>query len=75
MHIRGRAKRIFKNLGKYPKIHKALFIERNKAWVPKIEEFLKRDKNVVVIVGAGHLVGKQGVINLLQLKGYRATQL
>ena len=46
-----------------------LLDERNKSWIPKIEEAMK-SKPVFVAVGAGHLAGEFGVINLLQKAGY-----
>jgi uncharacterized protein YbaP (TraB family) len=32
------------------------------------------DKNILVIVGAGHLVGPGSVVALLKQKGYRVKQ-
>ncbi len=58
-----------------PSIYKRLLTDRSKSWVPKIEEFLSGDKNVIVIVGAAHLVGKEGVVELLKKKGFKVTQL
>ena len=55
---------------KYPKLHKAILEDRNRNWIPQIEEFLKEDKNVLVIVGAAHLAGEYGLLNLLTEKGY-----
>jgi uncharacterized protein YbaP (TraB family) len=58
-----------------PTLMKRLLTDRNKSWIPRIEEFAQSDKNVVVIVGAGHLVGKEGVVELLKKKGLKVTQL
>jgi len=57
-----------------PAIFQRLVGDRNERWVPKIEEWLRGDKNAVVIVGAGHLVGKDGVVELLRQKGLKVTQ-
>lgn len=46
-----------------------LLDERNKTWVPKIEEAMKA-KSVFVAVGAGHLGGELGMIQLLKDAGY-----
>jgi len=35
---------------------------------------LRRGKNGIVIVGAGHLVGNEGVVELLRKKGLKVTQ-
>jgi uncharacterized protein YbaP (TraB family) len=47
---------------------------RNIDWVNKIEEMMSEDKNILVIVGAGHLVGPDSVVALLKEKGYRVKQ-
>ena len=46
-----------------------LLYNRNKNWVEKLKTILP-DKSVVIAVGAGHLPGSQGVINLLRKAGY-----
>jgi len=46
-----------------------LLYNRNRNWVEKLKTILP-DKSVVVAVGAGHLPGEQGVINLLRKAGY-----
>jgi uncharacterized protein YbaP (TraB family) len=60
---------------KYPAILKKFLADRNRAWLPKIEELLAGDKNVFVVVGMGHLVGTDGVVQLLKKKGIRVEQL
>ena len=66
---------ILKNFEKYPEIYNELLIKRNKKWMSKIVPFLKTDKNYIIIVGAGHLVGKGSLIELLKKKGYSVEQL
>lgn len=58
-----------------PAIYKRLFSDRNARWVPKIQEWMRGGKNVIVIVGAGHLVGKDGVVETLRKSGARVQQL
>ena len=43
--------------------------QRNKNWIPKLEYGMK-EKTLFVAVGAGHLAGEQGVIQLLKNQGY-----
>jgi uncharacterized protein YbaP (TraB family) len=57
-----------------PAVYKRLVTDRNRRWVPQIEEFLNGNKNAIVIVGAAHLVGKEGVVQLLKDKGYKIVQ-
>jgi uncharacterized protein YbaP (TraB family) len=56
-------------------IYEKLVIERNRKMVSKIEEYLKEKETFFVIVGAGHLVGNQGIIELLKGKGFLLEQL
>jgi hypothetical protein len=58
-----------------PTIYKRLVADRSLSWIPKIEELLGGKNNAIVIVGAAHLVGKDGVVELLKKKGYKITQL
>lgn len=46
--------------------------DRNIKWIPKIGEF-SREHSVFYGVGAAHLGGEQGVINLLKKAGYKVT--
>ena len=55
-------------------IMKKFLTDRNLSWVPQIEALAKGTNNAVVIVGAGHLVGKEGVVELLKQKGCKVTQ-
>ena len=63
-----------KSFEKHPGLRDKLLIQRNKRWVSGIEALMKENKNVVVIVGAGHLVGPDSLVDLLQKKGLRVTQ-
>ena len=51
-----------------------LLYRRNKNWVAKLKNLLPA-KSLLVAVGAGHLPGDQGVINLLRKAGYTLTPL
>jgi uncharacterized protein YbaP (TraB family) len=41
----------------------------------RIEDFLQRKESYFLIVGAGHLVGDRGIIEILSRKGYLIEQL
>lgn len=49
-----------------------LLDKRNQNWIPKIEELIKKKKTFIA-VGAGHLGGENGVLRLLEKKGYKLT--
>lgn len=46
-----------------------LLYDRNKKWIPKIEKMIEKHPSFIA-VGAGHLLGESGVIQLLRAKGY-----
>jgi uncharacterized protein YbaP (TraB family) len=49
-----------------------LLFNRNRNWVEKLKSIFSQ-KTVVVAVGAGHLPGEKGVINLLRKEGYTVS--
>jgi uncharacterized protein YbaP (TraB family) len=49
-----------------------LLYHRNQNWVKKLKELLP-SKSLLIAVGAGHLPGEQGVINLLRKEGFTLT--
>lgn len=48
---------------------KIMLDDRNANWIPKIEKSI-HEKSTFIAVGAAHLGGKNGVLNLLKAKGY-----
>ncbi|HEX2242679.1 MAG TPA: TraB/GumN family protein [Gammaproteobacteria bacterium] len=67
-------KHLLAGMRDYPEIHQKVIEDRNRRWLPQIEELLSRGGNALVVVGAAHLVGKNGVIQLLKSRGYRVEQ-
>ena len=59
----------------YPDLYTTLLAERNREWLPKIEHYLKTPEKEFVLVGVGHLVGKDGIIEDLRQRGYKITKL
>ncbi len=53
----------------------ALLGARNRAWVPVIEEAAAAHPRVLVAAGASHLPGEEGVLRLLEVRGWRITRL
>ena len=58
-----------------PQMYQRLLVERNKNWMPKIEVLFARPGRALVVVGAAHLVGPDGVLATLRAKGYTVEQL
>jgi uncharacterized protein YbaP (TraB family) len=57
-----------------PELYRLLTTDRNRRWLPRITALLNGDDNCLVIVGALHLIGHDGVIELLQHQGYSPQQ-
>lgn len=61
---------------RYPKLYQHVNVERNDAWVPKLEQRLKTDKDdTLVVVGALHTLGKDGIVQKLKAKGYTVERI
>jgi hypothetical protein len=55
--------------------YKRLFTDRNAKMADKIEGYLKSGKSHFIVVGAGHVVGNDGLIEILRGKEVIVTQL
>jgi uncharacterized protein YbaP (TraB family) len=58
----------------YPAAYTSLIVERNRNWMPQLESCLSRSSPCFVVVGAAHLIGPDGLLTMLQRKGYRVEQ-
>jgi hypothetical protein len=58
----------------YPAAYASLIVERNQNWIPQIEACFARSRPCLVVVGAAHLVGPDGLLALLQARGYAIEQ-
>ena len=58
-----------------PELFQKLTTDRNRRWLPQIEQMLQDPRNdYLVVVGALHMVGSDGLVELLRRKGYRVEQ-
>ncbi|SDB04271.1 hypothetical protein SAMN02927930_00174 [Pseudidiomarina indica] len=57
-----------------PQFEEAVLIERNHRWVEQLQEILPQHSSFIA-VGAGHLGGQDGLIQLLQQQGYQLTPI
>jgi uncharacterized protein YbaP (TraB family) len=58
-----------------PELYDALVVTRNGNWAEEIEEMLRDDQNYLVIVGALHLIGEDGLPTLMRERGYHPVQM
>ena len=62
---------------RYPALYQHINIERNDAWLPKIERMLTQPgtDDTLVVVGALHLLGSDGVVEKLRARGYTVERI
>jgi len=55
-------------------IYQALFQRRNLSMVDKLMGQVRVGESLFVVVGAGHLLGEEGLVSLLKAKGFTASK-
>jgi uncharacterized protein YbaP (TraB family) len=58
-----------------PDVYEKLLPGRNRQWLPKISRALQGKRNAIVLVGAMHLFGNAGLLQLLSDAGFKAEQM
>ena len=66
---------VLEDLKSEPQMYERLLVERNRTWLPRIERLFSRAKSAFVVVGAAHLVGTDGLLQMLKSRGYTIEQL
>ena len=56
-------------------LHERMFDQRNRAMTQRIVELQRGGGQLFVVVGAGHLLGDQGIVALLKKRGQKPQQL
>jgi uncharacterized protein len=59
----------------FPALYQLLVSNRNKNWVPQIEKLLHGNQDYFVVVGALHLVGDGGLLELMRRDGFKAESV
>jgi uncharacterized protein len=73
--LRALEKAFIEERAKSPELYDALLGVRNRQWLPKIEALLKEDRDYLVVVGALHYVGRDGLLALLRKEGHKPVAL
>lgn len=55
-------------------VRRVLLVDRNRNWIPAIEEALAGKTNVLFLVGAAHLAGRGSVLELLEERGHKPVR-
>lgn len=63
------------DLKKTPHLYEKLLTERNRNWLPVIDAYAKTPPTEFILVGVGHLVGPDGILQALEKKGYKVEKL
>ncbi len=58
-----------------PALYERLITERNETWMSRLTEMLGAEGLPMIVVGAGHVVGGNGLVELLRENGYQVEQL
>jgi uncharacterized protein YbaP (TraB family) len=59
----------------FPKLYERMFVERNRRMADAIAGYLEGNATVFVVVGSGHLVGPNSVLQVLKQRGLASTQI
>ncbi|MGB5352833.1 MAG: TraB/GumN family protein [Woeseia sp.] len=69
------ARTVLADMREEPLLYRELVVRRNRNWVTQISELLQHEDDYLVIVGALHLVGDDGVPGLLERRGFKVSQM
>lgn len=58
----------------FPALYQTLLVERNQNWMPEITKLLDAESVPMIVVGAGHVVGEEGLKAMLEAQGHRVEQ-
>ena len=58
-----------------PELFGKVVTQRNRNWLPRIEQMLADPtQDYLIVTGALHMVGPQGLVELLRARGYHITR-
>jgi uncharacterized protein YbaP (TraB family) len=73
--VKGIARTFDRDLSSSPALQQSLIRERNSNWSRWIEQRMAQPGAIMIAVGAGHLAGKDSVLEMLKKDGYKIRRL
>jgi uncharacterized protein YbaP (TraB family) len=59
----------------FPEVYQDIMLDRNQKWLPQIEAMFGDNEKEYVLVGALHLAGEDGILAMLEQRGYNIERL
>lgn len=67
--------RMLDELAKFPELYDVIVVDRNRRWIDQLVPLMQHEDDYMVIVGALHLIGDDGVPAMLEAAGVDVAQL
>ena len=58
-----------------PLTYRNVVVDRNRKWLPRLEGYLAKPQQTMVVVGNAHLVGKGNLIDMLKHRGHTVSRI
>lgn len=68
-------KDFLKDLREEPEIYQKIVVQRNRNWVGPVTALTREHRNVLIVVGAMHLIGSESLLKMLAGSGVRTHQV
>lgn len=63
------------DMRQYPELYRTIVVDRNRNWLRKVQKLLEDEGDYLIVVGALHLIGEDGLPALLAEQGVEVRQL
>ncbi len=67
--------RMLDEVAQFPELYDVVVVNRNRRWIEQLLPLMERDEDYLVVVGALHLIGDDGVPAMLEAAGVDVVQL
>ena len=58
-----------------PLTYRNVVVDRNRKWLPRLEGYLSKPQQTMVVVGNAHLVGQGNLIDMLRRRGHSVSRI